>query len=64
MTSTNNTHQKASLVEKVTGEDTQEAEVHKAPYKAGNKQITLSTLDPKVLTSLRNSTKALGADAL
>lgn len=43
--------------------DVQEVEVHKAPRNVGNQQITLSTLAPKVLTSLGNGTKALHANA-
>jgi hypothetical protein len=56
---TNNTHEKVALKEELRDQVIQEAEVHTAPCKVGNKQITLSTLDLKVLTSLRNYTKPL-----
>ena len=60
--STCNAHETVSLVEKLIGKDIQEAEVEEASYKVGNWQTALSTLAPKVLTSLRKSTRALNAD--
>lgn len=51
------------MVEKLRKEGIQEAAVHKAPCEVDNKQITLSTLTPKVLISLRNGTKDLSANA-